>query len=103
MPALLATGVGTQFLGIPGRGTGHASVTIRLAQAVAATRALSFGALSLDVVQAFYRTLRELLLRSTLDDGTVACIVRAAGLPASTMHELERRMRELTPTVERQV
>ncbi|CAK0883973.1 unnamed protein product, partial [Prorocentrum cordatum] len=75
MPAILATAGVTQVGGIPGRGTGHASVIIRLAQAVAAARALSFGALFLDVVQAFYRTLRELLLRSPLDDDAVACIV----------------------------
>eukprot|EP00959_Pyramimonas_sp_CCMP1952_P035682 747208-Pyramimonas_sp.AAC.1 len=90
MPALLAAAGDTQFGGIPGRGTGLASVIIRLAQAVAAARALSFGVLFLDVVQAFYRTLREILLRSPLDDDAVACVFRAAGLPASAMRELAR-------------
>eukprot|EP00959_Pyramimonas_sp_CCMP1952_P340751 7137116-Pyramimonas_sp.AAC.1 len=40
IPALLATAGDAQFGGVPGRGTGHASVIIRFAQAVAAARAL---------------------------------------------------------------
>eukprot|EP00959_Pyramimonas_sp_CCMP1952_P117216 2450107-Pyramimonas_sp.AAC.1 len=103
MPALHATAGDTQFGEIPNRGTGHASIIFLLAQAVAAPRTLSFGVLFLDVAQAFYRTLWELLLRSPLDDDAVACVVRAAGLPTSAMHELVRRIRELTRTVEQQV
>ena len=67
---------------------------LRLAHGLADARKLSFGALFLDVVQAFYRTLREILLRSPLDDESIACVVRAAGLPPAAMHELTRRIRD---------
>eukprot|EP00959_Pyramimonas_sp_CCMP1952_P072710 1519127-Pyramimonas_sp.AAC.1 len=44
----------------------------------------------MDVVQAFYRYIRELLLRSCFDGLSAACTVRAADLLPSAMHELAR-------------
>ena len=59
---------------------------------------MSFGALFLDVVQAFYRAIRELVVRAhrdtDLDDLTVAAIVRAAGLPPTAMQQLADRLRD---------
>jgi len=103
MPALLETAGEAQFGGIPGRGTTHASMILRLAMSVAEHRQQSCGALFMDVVQAFYRTLRELLVCSDLDDVAVACVVRAAGLPPSAMHELAKRMQERSTILEQQV
>ena len=102
----LATEAGeTQFGGLPGRGTTHASLVLRVSQSLAKLRKLSFGALFLDVVQAFYRAIRELVVRAhretDLDDLTVATIVRAAGLPPAAMQQLADRLRQRAAALSR--
>ena len=79
---------------MPGRGTVQASLIVRLAQSWAKLSQRSYGCLFLDVVQAFYRSLRELLLVTPLDDQAIACVVRAAGLPPAAMHALAERLRD---------
>eukprot|EP00959_Pyramimonas_sp_CCMP1952_P094232 1971287-Pyramimonas_sp.AAC.1 len=75
----------TQSVGLPGQGAARASLLVRVAQSIAKARRLSFGALFLDVVQAFYRAIRELVIQAhrdtALDDETIAALVRASGLP----------------------
>ena len=56
MPALLEAAGESQFGSIPGRGTTHASLVLRLAMPVAEARQQSCGALLMDVVRVFYRT-----------------------------------------------
>eukprot|EP00959_Pyramimonas_sp_CCMP1952_P114776 2399641-Pyramimonas_sp.AAC.1 len=91
----------TQFGGLPGRGTTHASYCLRLAQALARARNRALGSLFLDATQAFYRAIREFLICSTLDDDSIAHIVTAAGLPPAAMHELAVRLREHGASLER--
>eukprot|EP00959_Pyramimonas_sp_CCMP1952_P110975 2321654-Pyramimonas_sp.AAC.1 len=63
------------------------------------------GGHSLDVVQAFYRTIRELVVRAhhetDLDDLTIATLVRAAGLPPAAMHQLAERLRQRSDALSR--
>ena len=88
LPELVRKAGPTQFGGLPGRGTAHASLMIRLAQSIAAQHKLSFGALFLDVAQAFYRTIRELVISSQCTDEDIARIVKAADMPPEAMHRL---------------
>ena len=91
----------TQFGGLPGRGTTRASLLVRLAQALAKKRRPTFAALSMVVTRAFYLVMRELVIRSSLDDGSIAAVVRAAGLPPSATHVLARRLRDHGTSLER--
>ncbi len=101
LPALVDLAGPTQLASIPGRVTTQASLLLRSAQRIARHRNQAFAVLFVDVVQAFYRSIRELLFAThDMDDESVARLVRAAGLPPAAMHELSRQIRERAPILE---
>ena len=81
-----------QFAGLAGRGTEPASLIVRQMQDLAAASKLTFGALFVDAISAYYRALRELIMKSDLCDENVAHIVQAAGLPPEAMHQLAQQL-----------
>ena len=86
-----------QFGGLPGRGTTQAAHLLRTARQVARMRSQAFGVIFVDVVQAFYRSIRELLFQDRLDDEHVARLVAASGLPPSAMAALAAQIRQRLP------
>eukprot|EP00959_Pyramimonas_sp_CCMP1952_P329674 6902393-Pyramimonas_sp.AAC.2 len=59
------------------------------------TRHHTCAQLFVDVMTAFYSSIRELVMKTTLDRHGIAQLVLKAGLPPSAVVELEQRLRDL--------
>ena len=94
MPHLEHTVGDSQYAGIKGRGTDQASFVLRSLHAWGKAAGVSVGTLFADAKDAFYRTIRELVVEGNLDDKHIASVIRAAGLPPEAMHALAARLSE---------
>eukprot|EP00959_Pyramimonas_sp_CCMP1952_P215776 4513337-Pyramimonas_sp.AAC.1 len=56
--------------------------------------------LFIDAVQAFYKSVRELVFRTSASDGAVAAQLKFCGLPAEATHELAEHIKHGIPILE---
>ena len=95
IPAIRDAVGSSQFAAIPGRGTPMAILAARVMQRYAIAKKLCIGFLFVDVVNAFYTAIRELVLATGTSRDSLRNLLANAGLPADYLPLLEARLEEL--------
>ena len=83
----------SQFGGIAGRGVDLAGLAIRTFQNIAELKNTSIMFLLIDVVQAFYKSVRQLVMQTGLSLDHLALLLKTTGLPPTALHRLLERIR----------
>eukprot|EP00959_Pyramimonas_sp_CCMP1952_P267123 5584817-Pyramimonas_sp.AAC.1 len=90
-----------QFGGVRRRGTQHASVVTRMLQTAATANMLPFAAIFMDVKNAFYSMVRELVLRAPMAKADKDAIAESTAVPTTALEILKRRLEEEMPLLHR--
>eukprot|EP00959_Pyramimonas_sp_CCMP1952_P109138 2282514-Pyramimonas_sp.AAC.1 len=84
-----------QFACILGRGTPTAILSARILQRPSSAKQLCIAFLFVDVINAFYSCVRELVLATDTSEASLLALLRTTGLPAGYLPRLQERLQQI--------